>query len=176
MKNSYLSDTKTLQNLNTNYIHKVVLTPEGNDIVGTIYLDEACTYEMLTSTSGTTLKIAKMQESALAYNGDGNIYLNKESGVTKNSLTFTDNYRERQIIVDLGGDYSESFAATTLTIGDDKVTKIEVTNSGTTKLKITTPTVQAFNVSETNDMVRIALVKPSEKYDRIVVIEKGEVV
>lgn len=173
VKNSYLSDTKTLQNLNTNYIHKVVLTPEGNDIVGTIYLDEACTYEMLTSTSGTTLKIAKMQESALAYNGDGNIYLNKESGVTKNSLTFTDNYRERQIIVDLGGDYSESFAATTLTIGDDKVTKIEVTNSGTTKLKITTPTVQAFNVSETNDMVRIALVKPSEKYDRIVVIDPG---
>lgn len=173
VKNSYLSGTKTLENLNTNYIDKVVLAPEGNGIVGTIYLNEACTYDMSNNTSGTTLKIIKVQESAIRYSGYGNIYLDKDSGVTKNSLTFTDNYRERQIIVDLGGDYSSSFQTTTLTIGDEKVTTIEIINSGTTKLKIKTPTVQAFNVSETSGMVHIELVKPSEKYDKIVVIDPG---
>ncbi|WP_054743700.1 N-acetylmuramoyl-L-alanine amidase family protein [Cellulosilyticum ruminicola] len=173
VKNSYLNETKILQNLNTNYINKVILTPEGNDLVGRIYLNKECTYDLETSTSGITLKMTKLQASAVAYNGDGNIYLNKESGIIKNSLSFTDNYRERQIVVDLGDDYSDYFITNTLTFSDDKVTKIEVTNEGTTKLKITTPTVQAFNVSETNNMVRIELVKPSEKYDKIVVIDPG---
>lgn len=173
IKNSYLNNSVTLQNLVTNYIQSVTLVPSGNGILGTIDLNDECTYDVTTSTSGTTLTVSKVKDTNIMYKADGNIYLSKESGITPGKLSFTDNYRERQIVVDLGGDYSHYFETGTLSIGDQKVTKIDVTNVGTTKLTITTPTVQAFNVSETNGMIRIELVKPSEKYDKIVVVDPG---
>lgn len=173
LKNSYLSDTMTLKNMVTNYIERVTMLPSGNDTVGTIYLRDDVNYDVTASTKGTTLTLSKVKDTNIAYEGAGNIYLKKESGISQSALSFTDNYRERQIVVDLGGDYSHYFETGTLTINDEKVSAINVTNNGTTKLVITTPTVQAFNISESNGMVRIQLVKPSEKYDKIVVVDPG---
>ena len=173
IKNSYLSETMTLKNMVTNYIERVTMSPSGNGVIGTIYLNDDVNYDVTTSTKGSTLILSKVKDTNIAYESGGNIYLKKESGISQGKLSFTDNYRERQIVVDLGGDYSGYFETGTLSINDQKVTQIEVTNNGTTKLIITTPTVQAFNVSESNGMVRIQLVKPSEKYDKIVVIDPG---
>ncbi len=173
IENSYLKDTVKLNNMITNHIKSITMSPQGNGIEGNIYFDEDVTYNVATGTKGITLTLSKLKDTNIGYDAVGNIYLKKESGITGQQLSFTDNYRERQIIVDLGSDYSDYFETGTLSIGDAKVTTIEVTNNGTTKLVITTPTVQAFNVSETNSMVIIQLVKPSEKYDKIVVIDPG---
>lgn len=173
IKNAYLSEAMTLKNMVTNYIERMTLVPSGNGLIGTIYLNDEASCSVSSSTKGTTLTLSKVKETNIAYEADGSIYLSKESGITQSKLSFTDNYRERQIIVDLGGDYSGYFESGTLSIGDQKVTSIEVTNAGTTKLIVKTPTVKAFNVSETNGRVRIQFVQPSEKYDRIIVIDPG---
>ena len=172
INNSYISEAVTLDRFNANYISRITLTPKGNNVEGTIYLNTDIDYAVSASNAGTTVTLSEVKETGDIYN-NGTIYLAQESGVSKNKLTFTDNYRSRQLIIDLGGDYSTYFQTGTIAVNDAHVKNIQVTNNGTTKLTINTQVVKAFNISETSSGVAISLVKPSEKYDKIVVIDPG---
>lgn len=96
------------------------------------------------------------------------------SGATSQQIKVTDNYRERQIIFNLGKDYSKVLKDTTKTVNDGAVKTIKVeTTNGKTSVIVNTNTVYAYYVYVSNGTVQFQFVKPSEKYDQIVVIDIG---
>lgn len=102
------------------------------------------------------------------------IKLYQLSGITSQQLKVTDNYRDRQIILDLGKDYSKVLKNTTKTVSDGVVKNIQVdTTDGKTRVIVNTNTVYAYYVYVSNGTVQLQLVKPNEKYNQIVVVDIG---
>lgn len=104
---------------------------------------------------------------------DGTLILEKPPLLSVNSMTVTDIYRERKLIVDLGGDYSQFFDGGNLVGVNGKIKGIAIDNTNGTKLMINTFTIHDLNIFEQDNKIHIQLVKPSEKYNTIVVLDPG---
>lgn len=147
----------------------------GNHVVGQMALSKACEYSLSSDLQGTTLTIKEKIPSQINYEGGSRptLTLSEESGVRYENISVQDLYRERKLVIDLGDDCSKYFQTGTETIDDGKISTIQVTNEGTTKLIINTTSVYAVNMYDLGTGVQIELVKPSEKYDQIVVLDIG---
>ena len=88
-------------------------------------------------------------------------------------LHITDLYRERKIIIDLGGDYSAFFSGGTLVSAEGRIKGVSVEHTAGTRFIINTSSVSAVNLYEQEGKIHIQLVKPNEKYEKIVVIDAG---
>jgi N-acetylmuramoyl-L-alanine amidase len=106
-------------------------------------------------------------------NGAGVIRIQKVNGLSKENITIQDQYRERQLIIDLGQQYQDHLGYGIFPIDDEKVNQIEITNQGTTKLVVKQNTIQAYNLREDDNYIYIELVKPTEKYRKIIVLDPG---
>lgn len=95
------------------------------------------------------------------------------TNVNPGQIQVKDDYRNKILTFDLGADYSQQIASTTLTPNDAYVSSITVTNEGTTKIKVVTKTVYTYNISQSGNHTVLQLVRPKEKYNQIVVLDIG---
>nr|WP_307989268.1 N-acetylmuramoyl-L-alanine amidase [uncultured Niameybacter sp.] len=117
-----------------------------------------------------TIEFKNIEYKALEY---PLIKLSKKDGLKLNQLTFVDAYRERQLIIDLGGDYEFIFEDGQATIQDSYIKSIQTLTNQTTQIIITETKVQAYNIHEDKDYIYIELIPPYEKYDRILFLDPG---
>ncbi len=95
-------------------------------------------------------------------------------GLNYNNITVTDLYRDGQIIIDLGANYSSYYSSGTLAVeGDEAVSTIQIINDGNTKFVINENTIYTYTMTLENDKVKVELMRPQEKYDKILMIDLG---
>lgn len=99
--------------------------------------------------------------------------LNNLSGLTTSKIKVTDDYRNRKLVIDLGANYSSILKTEKRTINDGMVKTISISNPGTTQITIETQKVYSYHLSQNNGAVTFQMVKPSEKYSQIVVLDLG---
>lgn len=174
------------------FINQITMTQVGNDIQGSIQLKESITYAFEEAANGTNLIIKAGQTgeehkdeeteqnpentlSALTYIKDSNptLTLTHLSGLTTSKIKVTDDYRNRKLVMDLGADYSSILKPETRTINDDMIKTISISHGGTTQITIETQRIYAYELSQDGDRITLKMVKPSEKYSQIVVLDLG---
>lgn len=105
--------------------------------------------------------------------GENTLTIYPPKGVRFGNIEVEDLYREKQIVIDLGESYEEYFEEGRLEINKDVMQKIEVINEETTQVIVSTSRIQAVDVVEDGDALQIKIVKPREKYDKVIVIDPG---
>ncbi|MGL4737351.1 MAG: N-acetylmuramoyl-L-alanine amidase [Cellulosilyticaceae bacterium] len=123
----------------------------------------------------TYIRVTESDLKNVTYTNEGNpvITLSKTGGLTLGQVRLRDDYNNKKLIIDLGDYYKDFFKEGVLNVQDSRVNRLYITTDSTTKLVIEGKTVQAVNVYETSDHIQIELVKPKEKYGRIVVVDPG---
>ncbi|WP_305767546.1 N-acetylmuramoyl-L-alanine amidase [Candidatus Epulonipiscium viviparus] len=107
------------------------------------------------------------------------LIIDKESNMllltqyNKSIIEIIDNYKEREIIIDLGADYSAAYASTKLQVNSDNIREIEILNDKTTQLIIKSNQICAYNQTETASGLNLEIVRPEEKYAKILVLDIG---
>lgn len=162
---------------------EIKITNEGNQVKGTISLRDKISYELANDYVEATLTLCGETETppveetpeTIVYKTQSKptIELSNLSGLSKNSIKVTDEYRDKKLTFDLGKDYSHLIKDSTMVINDNNVSKIQVTTNGTTKIIVFTQKVFTYNVSESQNKISLQLVKPKEKYDQIIVLDPG---
>ncbi|WP_069997243.1 N-acetylmuramoyl-L-alanine amidase [Cellulosilyticum sp. I15G10I2] len=104
---------------------------------------------------------------------ENTLILEKPSRLSINDISVIDLFRERKIIVNLNGDYSDFFYEGHLVSQEGRIKNVSVSYNGGTQLIIDTFTISAVNIYEVGNQIHIQFVKPSEKYSQIVVIDAG---
>lgn len=100
--------------------------------------------------------------------------LNGIMGISAPQVTYEENVHEKQIIIDLNEDYSSYLPPGSFTIGGSRTKQMDIMQyNGQTRLILTTATISALMVGEQNGQVSLQVVKPSEKYEKIVVLDAG---
>ena len=117
------------------------------------------------SNQGTTTK-------AELYVAGANPILNF-TGVATNKIKVTDDYRNKTLIFDLGADYSKILPSNELKPNDSYVSSISVKTSGTTKVTVVTKKIYTYELSQSGSNTVTKLMRPREKYSKIVVIDIG---
>ncbi|OOO00313.1 MAG: hypothetical protein ATN35_07860 [Epulopiscium sp. Nele67-Bin004] len=93
--------------------------------------------------------------------------------MTGQNITVTDNYRDYELIIDLGGNYSSKFNSGHISVSGDYINDIEIVNGTTTQIIISQNTIFTYNLSQLGERMFVELVKPQEKYDRVVMFDLG---
>ncbi len=107
-------------------------------------------------------------------NATNTVQIGLPSGVTASNITITDAYRDKLLIIDLGGDYSHIYSPTIKQLSDDAVDYIEVsTTGGTTKFIIRENTIYTYDMHIQDNTLHFKLLRPQEKYDKIVLLDSG---
>ncbi|OON96057.1 MAG: hypothetical protein ATN31_10170 [Candidatus Epulonipiscioides saccharophilum] len=88
-------------------------------------------------------------------------------------LQIIDNYREREIILDLGANYSSIYKTAKLKINSNNIREIEIVNADTTKLIIKSDHICTYNRSEIDNGLKIEVVRPKEKFNKILMLDIG---
>lgn len=105
--------------------------------------------------------------------GDTSILLDMPKGLELNSITVEDNYRDRELIIDLGRHYTEYFGEGIALVGDDVIDSIQVLNDETTKIIIDETIISTYEITVDNKQILFDLISPKEKYEQILVIDIG---
>ena len=101
------------------------------------------------------------------------LILEKAPGLTVESITVQDNYIQRQIKITLPTAYIDFYEAGIWEDTNSAVKKIEVKQSSSTEITLTTATIKALNVYEYDNKIYLQCVKQKEKYGKIVVVDAG---
>lgn len=162
-------------NINANYIQSVNIMKNGSGMTGTININDTIGYEVTNAVGGVKIVLSKPTYSNMNYSSDSTRgYLNlRNININTAAITSKDLYREKKWIIDLGDDYSSTLGYGTLTVGDGKLVDVEVATSGTTKLTVRTSSIYALNINNLGTSVQLEFLKPSEKFDKIVVLDPG---
>lgn len=174
------------------FINQITMNQVGNDIQGTIQLKESVSYALEEGVNGTNLiiKSGQMGEehkdevtepnpentlSELTYikGSKPTLMLTDLNGLTASKIKVTDDYRNRKLVMDLGADYSSILKSETLTINDDMIKTISISHTGTTQITIETQKIYTYDLSQNSDTITFEMVRPSEKYSQIVVLDLG---
>ena len=101
-------------------------------------------------------------------------YFKTFSGIASIWDTYKENYHQNQIIIDLNSDYSAYLKAGVYPLSLEGVKQIEVIHQlNETQLIVTTSKIQALKIEEQDGNILLKVVKPSEKYSKIIVIDAG---
>jgi N-acetylmuramoyl-L-alanine amidase len=112
--------------------------------------------------------------SNISYEPDQNtLIIEQQPLFSVADMSITDLYREKKIIIDLGGDYSAFLNGGTLVSTEGRIKGVSLEHAAGTRLIINTSSVSAVNLYEEEGKIHIQLVKPSEKYEKIVLIDAG---
>lgn len=186
------------QKIESSIVSSLTMVQEERDVVGTIHLKEEATFSMKNIETGLHIVLQQGQQEetedevptvpeedneteeeivppGLTYELGSYpvISLHELSGLQAAAISVTDHYRSRQIIFDLGKDYSHILKSETKTINDGAVKSIQVATHQTTKITVNTSVIYAYDIVTAKEDIELRLVRPSEKYDQIVVIDIG---
>lgn len=102
------------------------------------------------------------------------IKLHNMTGLKCHQITVDEQYHTKQIVIYLNGNYETELPSGTWFKQTGAIRKLEVsTIGGSTKLILTTSTIQALKIYEEQDEIILQTVAPKEKYNKIVVIDAG---
>ena len=102
------------------------------------------------------------------------LVLRNIEGLDAESITIEENYHDKQMIIHLNHQYSSYLPAGTWEKSIGPITKLEITHEALeTQIILTTSTVQALIIEEQEGQIAMKIVKPSSKYNKIVVIDAG---
>ncbi len=104
---------------------------------------------------------------------ENTLILEKPTHLLASQIGITDLYRERKLIVNLNGDYSDFFNGGNLFSQQGRIKNVTIDHNGGTKIIIDTSTISTVNIYEQNGKIHIQVLKPSEKYNKIVMIDPG---
>ncbi len=110
----------------------------------------------------------------MSYDVDANaVILEKAPGVSVEMIQVDDQYIQRQIIIELNQAYTDFYDTGIWDGLEGVIKKIEIKQSDATQIILTTKTIQALNVYEKDNKIYLQCVKPSEKYEKVVLIDAG---
>lgn len=100
--------------------------------------------------------------------------LKNMEGLTANQMSIDENYRDKQIVIHLNKDYSGYLPEGRWTKEAGAVKEFQIIHQNMeTQIILTTHTIQALNVFMQDDEIYMKLVKPSEKYSKVIVLDAG---
>lgn len=159
------------------FIKEIYAVEINNDteIVVVFQEDINFVHQIETMEGHTSIRFKEPTYKNISYVGgpDNTFVLSKKDGLRLEDIRVQDLYRNRQLIIDLGANYKDTYGYGTFAI-DDKVVKNAVLKTeGTTKLVINEQIIHAVKLSEDNNNIYIELVRPKEKYGKIVILDIG---
>ena len=175
--NAHIKEDIDWTNFNGSYIQQVALNNTSTGVGGTIKINPGMEYDYKVETKDgqTYIRINKPPFENMNYTSGAQPVLELASvpGLNANAITVDDQYRNKKIVINLGGDFSQYFGNGTFSPADSAISSIQITNNGTTKLTVSEKNIYAVNVNDTGDKVQIQFVKPKQKYKNIVVLDPG---
>ncbi len=90
-------------------------------------------------------------------------------------VKYTDRYQDREYIITIPGDYRSHFGSGLVKVNDGIIDNISVklNASGDTEVTIKTATIYEFRVQEDEKGIAIKAYKPTELYEKVIVIDAG---
>lgn len=186
MPNSNIEKEIYWDKLEGSIVSAVKVNNADSDVKMEVSLKQEYQYDIVSDYLGTTVTIEKNKGDTeqpptedkldnIVYSGGTKtqIELSNLTGIDSKQVVVTDDYRNRTLTFDLSKDYSDKLKNQTINIGDGKVKEIKISNDKTTKIIVKTNTVRSYYLNNTNSGIKIQIVKPSEKYEKIVVIDAG---
>ncbi|MEG1000717.1 MAG: N-acetylmuramoyl-L-alanine amidase family protein [Cellulosilyticaceae bacterium] len=174
--NVYVDETIDWNSVDGEYIKTVKVSNTSNGIQIVMQLnDEKLYFSQVQSDKGDTIiRLVKPEFKNISYASYNKILtLDAPSGLSASDIRVEDLYREKKLILDLGDNYEEHFGKGTYKVGDQVVNNIQIINDRTTKIIINESSIHAVNVKDTAEGIQIKLVKPQEKYGKILVLDAG---
>lgn len=175
--NSEIDGAIVWDDLDGNYIREIYGISEANDTMLLIQMDEYTDYNYrVEAVQGHTvirLQEPKFKNIDYISGREQMIELTKPEGLSARDIKVYDDYRAYKITLDLGDDYSKHFGDGELVIGNEQIKSINIKTDQTTKIEINEKTIYTVDIVEQDDKIQIKLVKPKEKYNKIVVLDPG---
>lgn len=152
--------------------------PISEDLVESLPTDEIETEEEIKEEPEVSIPDTSLDLEAIfpyvSYDSVTNtLLLENPSGLLASQILVTDLYRERKIILDLQGDYSNLFNNGLWQGELGKLSGLSISNGITTQITIDTAVISAINLYEQAGKIAVQFIKPSEKYDKIIVLDPG---
>lgn len=130
--------------------------------------------EIITDINPGTLPEVSLNNEHIHYDANlDTLIVKKAPGLTAESLMVQDHYIQRQIKIILPTVYTDFYGVGEWEVNESVVKRIEVQQSVTTEIILTTTTIRALDVSEDDQFIYLKCVKPKEKYNKIVVVDAG---
>lgn len=109
------------------------------------------------------------------YNSENEtLMLSNIEGLDASQITVEENYHEKQIVIHLNNQYSSYLQAGIWEKTTGTITQLQISHQGLeTQIILTTSTIQALTVKMQGNQIEMNVVKPSNKYDKIIVIDAG---
>ncbi|MEG0501621.1 MAG: N-acetylmuramoyl-L-alanine amidase family protein [Cellulosilyticaceae bacterium] len=174
--NVYVDETIDWNSVDGEYIKTVKVSNTSNGIQIVMQLNnEKLYFSQVQSDKGDTIiRLVKPEFKNISYASYNKILtLDAPSGLSASDIRVEDLYREKKLILDLGDNYEEHFGKGTYKVGDQVVNNIQIINDRTTKIIINESSIHDVNVKDTAEGIQIKLVKPQEKYGKILVLDAG---
>ncbi|NLM13673.1 MAG: AMIN domain-containing protein [Epulopiscium sp.] len=108
--------------------------------------------------------------------GGAQVLLKKPSSAFNvNSIIHKDDYLNKVYKIILPGDYSSTYGQGVFNIGDGIIDSIQIAKNGEGKTEFTfiEKNIYAYDVSENKDYIIISILKPTQKYKKIMVLDAG---
>jgi len=173
--NNSVFDIKGSSAFKGNYITANKTQNHGSNI-GRIVVDLNCQGTYTTETVGnvTKIKIGKPTVTNVSYNYESKRFtLKKASGFNIGDVSKKDNYLKSEYIVDLGVSFSNVLGYGKYFVSDGRISHMEISTDGTTKLILTGSQALVVNVSEDKDNVYIDVLTAKEAYPLVAVVDPG---
>ena len=102
------------------------------------------------------------------------LVLSNIPGLETGAITVEENAHKKEIIIHLNAQYSHYLQAGTWVKNAGAIQKLQITHQTLeSQIILTTSTVQALIVESENNQIVLKVVKPTDKYEKIVVIDAG---
>lgn len=107
-------------------------------------------------------------------NADESLILKNIKGLTMNQITIDENYHDKQIVIHLNKDYSGYLQAGNWVKTEGNIERLQIVHQNNeTQIILTTKTIQALKLLMQENQIQMQVVKPSEKYSKIIVLDAG---
>jgi len=168
-------------NIKSRYI-KAVRTSQFSDdvtrfVVETVGQPE---YDIISNDDFAKITITAPEYKNITYDNEKDeitkIVLNKpqDKSIDISKIKINDNYLQKNLQIVFSGDFTSEFGNGEIKINDARVEDVKVSkNAGNTMINIYSNTILTCNISEDEKNIYIELLKPRQKYNKIVLLDAG---
>ncbi|HCC07848.1 MAG TPA: hypothetical protein DEP72_06800 [Clostridiales bacterium] len=98
----------------------------------------------------------------------------KDKIIDISQIKVVDNYLQKNLQITFPGDFTSEFGNGEININDERISKVNVSKRGSnTAIDIYSNTIFACNINEDEKYIYVELLKPKQKYSKIVLIDAG---
>ncbi|MGL4736927.1 MAG: N-acetylmuramoyl-L-alanine amidase [Cellulosilyticaceae bacterium] len=116
----------------------------------------------------------EVSEADIRYErGETKLFIGLGEQVLGDQITIQNDYIGKKITIDLGGYYGDTFNDSELMIKDAVIAYIEINNTLTTQIILHMNGIYEHELEIQADQLAIQLIKPRDKYDKILFLDAG---